>query len=207
MAIEVPVSSDVMMPTFAPSLMHCSAWASCFCCCPRAFTTDAVSLAFLKALMNAVLSNCSQRTDDAVSGSRTHTCVPVAADFALFPDAPPTTRPTATAATRNTMLSFFTPCPPSSSEPPAGTLLRPSRLFKLPGPTALPSSDRHLLPGPFALRRGATASKAPARGRHRPRRVEHTVERQGRGAAHGGAVAEGRRQNEKRPRAGGQRAL
>ena len=72
-AIDVPVSSDVMMPTFAPLEMHCSACESCFCGSFSALTIVALTPAFLKALANAGLSNCSHRTDDFVSGKRTHT--------------------------------------------------------------------------------------------------------------------------------------
>ena len=57
-------------------------------------------------------------------------------------------------------MSFFTPCPPSIVRASrGGRLLRPTRLFKLPPlrPPPYRSRDRHLLPGPFALRRGATA--------------------------------------------------
>ena len=71
--MDVPVSSDVMMPTFEPAAMHCSACASCFCGSFSAFTIVAGTLAFLKALTNAGLSNCSHRTEDFVSGKRTHT--------------------------------------------------------------------------------------------------------------------------------------
>ena len=71
--MDVPVSSDVMMPTLEPAAMHCSACASCFCGSFSAFTIVAGTLAFLKAFTNAGLSNCSHRTDDFVSGRRTHT--------------------------------------------------------------------------------------------------------------------------------------
>ena len=72
-AIEVPVSSDVMMPTFAPLEMHCSACESCFCGSFSALTIVALTPAFLKAAAKAGLSNCSHRTEDFVSGKRTHT--------------------------------------------------------------------------------------------------------------------------------------
>jgi hypothetical protein len=40
----------------------------------RALLIDAVTPAFLNAAWNAGASNCTQRTDDFVSGSRTQTC-------------------------------------------------------------------------------------------------------------------------------------
>ena len=68
-----------MTPTLAPFEMHCSACASCFCGSFSAFVTDALTPAALRALRNDGLSNCSQRTDDLVSGSRTQTSTVAAA--------------------------------------------------------------------------------------------------------------------------------
>src|SRR4029079_11535045 len=226
MAIEVPVSSDVMMPTLAPLLMHCSAWASCFCGWLRAFTTAAVRPAFLNALMNAGLSNCCQRGDDVVSGSRTHTCVPVAVVFAPFPAAPLTMRPTAAAATRSAMLSFFTPLP--------SFIVRASRGDATPSVAAVQTAPvRPPYPRAIAtsfLGRSPSGAERPRRRRLRaagtdhgasstrwsdraaaPRTAAPSPKVDGRvgqlSALAGDARPEVRRQDEKPPRTGGQRAL
>src|SRR4249920_3622554 len=102
MAIDVPVSSDVMTPTLAPFEMHCSACARCFCGSLSAFVTDALTPAALRALVNAGLSNCSQRTEDLVSGSRTQTST-AAADLLLLAEAAPTVMLTASTPTSSAM--------------------------------------------------------------------------------------------------------
>ena len=62
------------MTTFAPAARHACACAFCFCGSLRALLIDAVTPAFLKAaLAMSGASNCTQRTDDFVSGSRTQT--------------------------------------------------------------------------------------------------------------------------------------
>src|SRR6185503_11754179 len=152
MAIDVPVSSDTITPTLAPSLMHCSAWASCFCGWLSAFTTAAVRPAFLKAAVSSGLSNCCQRGDDVVSGSSTQTCVPVAVDFALCPAAPPT---------RTAIVSFFTPPPPPFRVPQRGTVLRPAQVFNRRGRgSAVP--DPHLLPAPYGRRCNGVSDFGPS---------------------------------------------
>src|SRR3954453_8032223 len=53
--------------------MHACACAFCLSGSFKAFVIDALTPAFLKAAAMAGLSNCTQRTDDFVSGSRTET--------------------------------------------------------------------------------------------------------------------------------------
>ena len=61
------------MTTVAPAAMHACACAFCFSGSLSALLIDAVTPAFLKAPSCAGASNCTQRTDDFVSGSRTQT--------------------------------------------------------------------------------------------------------------------------------------
>ena len=83
--------------------------------------------------MNVGRSCVSHRTDDFVSGSRTHACT-VADCFSLFASAPPTDRPTTSTVTASETMSFFTPLPSffplPLPLPPARTLLGPACLFK-----------------------------------------------------------------------------
>ncbi len=68
-----PLSSAVSTTTFAPAARHACACAFCFCGSFSALLIDAVTPAFLNALAKAGASNCTQRTEDFVSGSRTQT--------------------------------------------------------------------------------------------------------------------------------------
>src|SRR5690348_3899650 len=61
------------MTTFAPAAMHACACAFCLSGSLRALLIDADTPAFLNAAFMAGASNCTQRTDDFVSGSRTQT--------------------------------------------------------------------------------------------------------------------------------------
>src|SRR5579872_3612256 len=61
------------MTTFAPAARHACACAFCFCGSFSAFVIDAVTPAALNAFAKSGASNCTQRTDDFVSGSRTQT--------------------------------------------------------------------------------------------------------------------------------------
>ena len=63
----------VSMTTFAPAARHAWACAFCFCASLSAFVIDAVTPAFLNAAWSVGASNCTQRTDELVSGSRTQT--------------------------------------------------------------------------------------------------------------------------------------
>src|SRR6059058_4037035 len=64
---------SVTMATFAPRDRHESACETIFCGSFRAFVIEEVTLAFFSALAINGASNCTQRTDDLVSGSRTQT--------------------------------------------------------------------------------------------------------------------------------------
>ena len=86
----------------------CSAWASCFCGSLSAFTIVAGTLAFRKALTNAGLSNCSHRTDDFVSGRRTHT-EPVWAVRAVAPLAATATATAAAAMPTSSVEDLLRP--------------------------------------------------------------------------------------------------
>jgi hypothetical protein len=105
-----PGSRLVSRITLAPLARHWSSCERCLCASPSAFTTVAVTLAFLNAAMNVGRSWVSHRTDDFVSGSSTHAWT-VADCFSLFANAPPTDRPTTSSVTASEMMSFFTPLP------------------------------------------------------------------------------------------------
>jgi hypothetical protein len=68
-----PLSSDVSITTVAPSFRHVCACDCCVVALPSALVINADTLAFLNAAVSSGLSNCCQRTDDCVSGSRTQT--------------------------------------------------------------------------------------------------------------------------------------
>src|SRR5579864_2682268 len=68
-----PLSSAVSMTTLAPAARHACACAFCFCGSFNAFVIMAVTPAALNALAKSGASNCTQRTDDFVSGNRTQT--------------------------------------------------------------------------------------------------------------------------------------
>src|SRR3954453_5323408 len=84
-----PGSRSTSRSTFAPFVIACSACVRCVPGSPWAFTIVASTPAALNASPRYFLSNCSQRTDDFVSGSSTAT---------LPGDPPPP--PPATAAAR-----------------------------------------------------------------------------------------------------------
>ena len=69
------------MTTVAPAAMQACACAFCLSGSLSALLIDAVTPAFVKAAFMSGASNCTQRTDDFVSGSRTQTCT-LAAFFA-----------------------------------------------------------------------------------------------------------------------------
>ncbi len=94
------------MTTFAPAARHASAWAFCLVGSLRALLIEALMPAFsLKAAAKSGASNCTQRTDDLVSGNSTHTCT-LAACFARAAVAPATV-PTATARQAPTIRTVF----------------------------------------------------------------------------------------------------
>src|SRR6476661_6255262 len=100
------------MTTVAPAAMQ--AWACAFCLSGSlsALLIEAVTPAFLKAAFIAGASNCTQRTDDFVSGSRTQTWT-LAAFFAVCAEADVTTsvaiamKPTTRSAV-DQLKTFFT---------------------------------------------------------------------------------------------------
>ena len=63
----------VSMTTFAPAARHAAACAFCFCASFSALVIEAVTPAFLNAAAMSGASNCTQRTDELVSGSSTQT--------------------------------------------------------------------------------------------------------------------------------------
>src|SRR5262249_53922331 len=96
-----PLSSDTSMTPFAPAARHACACAFCFSGSLRALFIEYVTLAFLSAAPMYFGSNCVQRTDDFVSGSRTQTCTladflavlaTAAAEMAMAATAAPSTR-------------------------------------------------------------------------------------------------------------------
>src|SRR5579864_6767376 len=68
-----PLSSAVSTTTLAPAARHACACAFCFCGSFNAFVIEYVTPAALSALAKSGASNCTQRTDDFVSGNRTQT--------------------------------------------------------------------------------------------------------------------------------------
>src|SRR4051794_21463164 len=100
--------------TLAPLPRHWSACVFCFWGSLSALVMLYDTFAALNAEMSAGLSKCSQRTDEAVSGSRTQTSPPAA--FLLTPAVAPATTSVATPATtatsrtvdlRKTFLTWF----------------------------------------------------------------------------------------------------
>ncbi len=61
------------MTTLRPAAMHCSACAICFCGSLSALLIESGDAGLLEGAFIAGASNCTQRTDDFVSGSRTQT--------------------------------------------------------------------------------------------------------------------------------------
>src|SRR4051812_44230892 len=110
------------MRTLAPLPRHWSAWVFCFWASLSALVIVYVTPAFLNAAISAGLSNFSQRTDDAVSGSRTQMSPPAA--FLLVPAVAPATTiaamPTTTASISTVDLrkTFFTESPPVADGTP-----------------------------------------------------------------------------------------
>ncbi len=68
-----PLSSAVSTTTLAPAARHAWACAFCFCGSLSALVIEYVTPAAFRALAKSGASNCTQRTDDFVSGSRTQT--------------------------------------------------------------------------------------------------------------------------------------
>src|SRR3954447_17084220 len=68
-----PLSREVSTTTVAPAARHAWACAFCFCGSFSALLIEYVTPAALRALAKSGASNCTQRTDDFVSGSRTQT--------------------------------------------------------------------------------------------------------------------------------------
>src|SRR5262249_18177177 len=98
------------------SFRHVCACACCVVALLSAFVISAVTPALANAFVSSGLSNCCQRTDDCVSGSRTQTCTLAFFDFGLA-TAPAATAIWATAAPSTRINPFFpkllTLCPPS----------------------------------------------------------------------------------------------
>src|SRR3954452_21690763 len=107
-----PLSRAVSMTTFAPAARHAVACAFCFSGSFRALLIDALTPAFANAAFMAGASNCTQRTDDFVSGSSTQTST-LAACFVDLAVAAATTiaeTPTTPASSRmvDVRKTFFT---------------------------------------------------------------------------------------------------
>ena len=68
-----PLSSDVSITTLAPAARQACACAVCFDGSLSALLIDAVTPALANAFLSSGASNCTQRTDDCVSGSKTQT--------------------------------------------------------------------------------------------------------------------------------------
>ena len=114
MVIDAPVSSDVMMPTFAPGVDALLGLRELLL--PpefNAFTTVAGTFAFLNALMNAWSSNRSQRDDETVSGKSMHT-LPVELCAANGPLATTATATAAALLLRGASLTYVELSSPDS---------------------------------------------------------------------------------------------
>jgi hypothetical protein len=68
-----PLSSAVSTTTLAPAARHAEACAFCFWGSFSALVIEYVTPAALSAFAKSGASNCTQRTDDLVSGSSTQT--------------------------------------------------------------------------------------------------------------------------------------
>src|SRR5436309_4417721 len=99
-----------MIRTLAPSAMHWSACDFCFCGSFCAFTTRAGMPAALNALSRYGLSNCSQRTDDFVSGIRPHAWMLACLDAVPAVATATATASAATAATSPTAITLRETC-------------------------------------------------------------------------------------------------
>src|SRR5919201_594557 len=120
---------SVTTATFAPAARQASACATIFCGSFSAFVIEYVTPAFFSALAKSGASNCTQRTDDFVSGSRTQTWI--FADFvAVAPVATATATP-ATATARTTLAALPVTRITAPSLPPglrdSETLLRTAK--------------------------------------------------------------------------------
>src|SRR3954454_21380739 len=71
------------MTTLAPAARHACAWAFCFSGSFNALLIDAFTPAFANAFLKSGASNCTQRTDDLVSGSSTQTSTDAVRCFVL----------------------------------------------------------------------------------------------------------------------------
>src|SRR3954468_13082174 len=69
--LPLPGSRSTSRMTFAPLVSACSAWVRCVPGSPWALVIVCLIPAFVKAWSRYLRSNCSQRTDDCVSGSNT----------------------------------------------------------------------------------------------------------------------------------------
>src|ERR1700730_1975530 len=83
----LPGSRSTSRSTLAPFVIACSAWVRCVEGSPCALTIVCEMPAAVKAASRYLRSNCSQRTDDCVSGSRTaiSPLPTVVAAFVLLP--------------------------------------------------------------------------------------------------------------------------
>src|SRR5579859_3099727 len=80
---------SVTTATLAPADRHASACATIFCGSLSAFVIEYVTPAALSAFAKSGASNCTQRTDDFVSGSRTQTWMLAALDAVATADITP----------------------------------------------------------------------------------------------------------------------
>src|SRR5579864_5539125 len=103
-----PLSSAVSTTTLAPAARHACACAFCFSGSLRAFVIEYVTPAALRALAKSGASNCTHRTDDFVSGRRTHTWM-LFVGFAVAADTRTVAIPAHSARTGTALnKSFFT---------------------------------------------------------------------------------------------------
>src|SRR5689334_6964466 len=117
------------MTTEAPAAIQACACDFCFNGSLSAFVIMYVTPAFLSAFAMSGASNCTQRTDDFVSGSRTQTCA-LAAFWLREADAMAVRRSPAITAARPTATTLretsFTDVLLSSTEPVLSRLTHPS---------------------------------------------------------------------------------
>src|SRR3954447_20446573 len=69
--LPLPGSRSTRRTTLAPFVSACSAWVRCWAGSPWAFTIVCLMPAAVNAWSRYLRSNCSQRTEDCVSGSST----------------------------------------------------------------------------------------------------------------------------------------
>src|ERR671934_2908665 len=117
--LPVPGSSESSKITLAPFVSACSAWVRCVPGSPWAFVIVCGTPAAVNAWSRYLRSNCSQRTDDCVSG-RSTAMLPFTFELALDVLAP---------ALVEVLLLLDDPQPAATSATITATAARPHHIF------------------------------------------------------------------------------